>query len=120
MKAIAVLTMFFLPATFVAAFFAMPLFDWSAAQGSDVVSSRFWIYWVVTVPGTLVVLGLWRAWWAFDSWNQAKEGMEQSGEDTQREGVNWWTTVLSWSRREGETLPTVGQADVSRKPVVQI
>lgn len=73
MKAIAVLTMFFLPATFVAAFFAMPLFDWSAPHGSEVVNSRFWIYWVVTVPGTLIVLGVWRVWWIFEQWKQARE-----------------------------------------------
>ncbi|TVY41047.1 hypothetical protein LSUB1_G003808 [Lachnellula subtilissima] len=65
MKAIAVLTMIFLPGTFVASFFAMPLFDWDAETQSGVVKNRFWIYWVVTVPGTVAVLVVWRLWWVF-------------------------------------------------------
>lgn len=120
MKAIAVLTMFFLPATFVAAFFAMPLFDWSAARGSDVVNSRFWIYWVVTVPGTLVVLALWRAWWVFDSWKQAREAEILAGGDTRRGGGGIWTAVLGWPGvrwRDRKGLPTVVQNEPSRRPV---
>jgi len=32
-------------------------------QSSPVqVSSAFWIYWAVTVPLTLVVVGVWRLW----------------------------------------------------------
>ncbi|PMD17120.1 hypothetical protein NA56DRAFT_544014, partial [Hyaloscypha hepaticicola] len=62
MKAIALLTMFFLPGTFVAVFFAMPLFDWEAPTSSTVLKSRFWIYWAVTVPATAIVLVLWRMW----------------------------------------------------------
>ncbi|KAH9210510.1 hypothetical protein DL95DRAFT_343006, partial [Leptodontidium sp. 2 PMI_412] len=62
MKAIAVLTMAFLPGTFVAVpFFAMPLFDWQAPADS-VLSSRLWVYWAVTIPATLVVLIAWRIW----------------------------------------------------------
>ncbi|KAH7400318.1 hypothetical protein BKA64DRAFT_708005 [Cadophora sp. MPI-SDFR-AT-0126] len=69
MKAIAVLTMVFLPGTFVAAFFAMPLFDWQAPAHA-VLSSRFWIYWAVTIPATAMVLVVWRIWFVFEEWRQ--------------------------------------------------
>ena len=50
----------------------MSMFDWQAdvsAQSSNsmeettVVSRRFWIYWVISVPLTIVVLSIWRKWW---------------------------------------------------------
>lgn len=85
MKAISVLTMFFLPATFVAAFFAMPLFDWDAS--GNVVKERFWIYWAVTVPATLVVLAAWRAFWIFEEWKQHRENSEKQG---------FWTPAIIW------------------------
>lgn len=40
----------------------MPLFDWEAKPGEPVMTSRFWIYWVVTVPLTLVVVTTWLVW----------------------------------------------------------
>jgi Mg2+ and Co2+ transporter CorA len=42
MKTVAVMTMLFLPATFFAALFSMPLLQWSEAQ---VIQDRFWVYW---------------------------------------------------------------------------
>ncbi|KAK2468309.1 hypothetical protein H9L39_19955 [Fusarium oxysporum f. sp. albedinis] len=56
MKAIAVLTMFFLPATFFAAVFAMPVLDFSAPAGQSVIRDRFWIYCVLTASVTSLVL----------------------------------------------------------------
>jgi Mg2+ and Co2+ transporter CorA len=43
MKTLAVATMVFLPGTFIATFFAMPLFDWHASNG-QVVDKRIRIY----------------------------------------------------------------------------
>jgi hypothetical protein len=82
MKAIAVLTMAFLPGTFVAvriryhpnysnfvrrakfqqAFFAMPLFNWNASAHESVYNPRFWRYWTVTIPLTVLVFLLWGVW----------------------------------------------------------
>lgn len=50
MKAIAALTMFFLPATAVATIMGNSLFD-----GGGRVTSQFYIMWYVVVPLTLVV-----------------------------------------------------------------
>lgn len=64
MRTLAAVTVFFLPGTFVAAFFSMPLFHWDAQTGelTTVVSRRFWIYWAVTGPLTLTTLILWLFW----------------------------------------------------------
>ncbi|PHH72072.1 hypothetical protein CDD80_4798 [Ophiocordyceps camponoti-rufipedis] len=60
-KTIAVLTMTFLPASFVASLFGTTFFS-SADDKKLAVSSKFWTYWVVAVPSTLLVL---LAWWLF-------------------------------------------------------
>lgn len=65
MKIIALLTTFFLPGTFIASFFAMPLFDWSAPTLSRVTNRHFWVYWAVTGPLTLAIMVgvmVWALW----------------------------------------------------------
>lgn len=62
MKTLAAVTVAFLPGTFVAAFFAMPLFQWDAASDGMVVSKRFWVYWAVTIPLTVLTLVVWVLW----------------------------------------------------------
>jgi hypothetical protein len=62
MKTLAAVTVAFLPATFVASFFAMPLFDWNADPGSDVIKGRFWIYWAVAAPLTFTTIVIWLSW----------------------------------------------------------
>jgi Mg2+ and Co2+ transporter CorA len=57
MKTIAVLGMFFLPGTFVAALFAMPVFDWD--NNTPAVKTGFKYYWAVTIPLTLFVILSW-------------------------------------------------------------
>jgi hypothetical protein len=48
--------------TLLQSFFATPFFQWDANNGAGIVSHRFWIYWVVTIPLTLLVLGIWGVW----------------------------------------------------------
>ena len=61
MKAFAALTVVFLPGTFVASLFSMSMFDWQA-ETESVIASRFWIYWVVTIPLTLATICAWYLW----------------------------------------------------------
>lgn len=61
-KTLPAVTVAFLPGTFVAAIFAMPLFEWDAVGEGMVVSNRFWIYWAVTVPLTFLTLAVWVLW----------------------------------------------------------
>ncbi|KAH3948395.1 hypothetical protein HBI56_127130 [Parastagonospora nodorum] len=62
MRTIAIMTIAFLPGTFISALFSMDMFNWQAPQGASVVSSRFWIYWAITVPLTLLVFSIWTVW----------------------------------------------------------
>lgn len=59
MRLIALLTMVFLPGTFLASLFSMTFFNWDASEGEQIVSPYVWIYSVAVVPITAVVVGLW-------------------------------------------------------------
>ena len=65
MITIAALTMIFLPGTFVASFFAMPVLDWEPVKGHHIVNSWFWIYWVVTIPLTIARILFWWVWFSY-------------------------------------------------------
>ncbi|KAJ3580538.1 hypothetical protein NPX13_g24 [Xylaria arbuscula] len=63
MKSIALLTMVFLPATFVATLFSMGIFQWNGSHGENLnVSPYIWLYVVVTVVITSATLGAWYIW----------------------------------------------------------
>ncbi|KZO94461.1 hypothetical protein CALVIDRAFT_556271 [Calocera viscosa TUFC12733] len=62
MKSIAVLTMVFLPGSFIANLFSMPLFNWNAGVEDSILTARYWIYLVVTLPLTAAVLAIWIFW----------------------------------------------------------
>jgi Mg2+ and Co2+ transporter CorA len=57
MKTIAVMTMLFLPGTFFAALFALPLLKWDE---SNVIQKKFWVYWAFTLPATVLVFIVWK------------------------------------------------------------
>ena len=63
MKAIAALTMVFLPATAVTSFFGMSFFN--GAEGKLRVSSDWWIFVAVSLPLTVATLVVWWLWEAF-------------------------------------------------------
>jgi len=56
MKTIAIMTMIFLPPTFFATLFAMPLLRW---DGPKVIQPAFGIYWAASLPTTAAVLLIW-------------------------------------------------------------
>ncbi|KAK1658813.1 hypothetical protein BDP55DRAFT_372526 [Colletotrichum godetiae] len=59
MKTVAFLTLLFLPATFVSAVFSTSFFDYDSGADSWNVSGKFWVYWVVAIPITVVTALLW-------------------------------------------------------------
>ena len=61
MKAIAGVTMIFLPGTFLASLFSTPLFEWNSGSGR-LVTHELWIYWVITIPITLATLVIYFLW----------------------------------------------------------
>ncbi|KAF4976978.1 hypothetical protein FZEAL_6427 [Fusarium zealandicum] len=65
MKTLAFVTMFFLPGSFISALFSTDLFDWDSVKpGSIGVPStpQFGLYWVITVPLTLITFILYFLW----------------------------------------------------------
>jgi hypothetical protein len=70
----------------------MPLFEWSSSTStsSTGTTGKFWIYWATTVPATVLVLVIWRAWYVFDEWRQS-HGTRASIQKDIRAWVNsWW------------------------------
>ncbi|KAL2132605.1 hypothetical protein VTI74DRAFT_3595 [Chaetomium olivicolor] len=63
MKSIALLTMIFLPATFISALFSTTFFNYGD-DGRWLISGKLWIYWAATVPATIIIVILWRTWLA--------------------------------------------------------
>jgi Mg2+ and Co2+ transporter CorA len=57
MKTIAVMTMVFLPATFLATIFSLPVLEWEYKR--DIQMDGFRLYWAVTIPSTAVVFVVW-------------------------------------------------------------
>ncbi|KAK4245657.1 hypothetical protein C7999DRAFT_42807 [Corynascus novoguineensis] len=64
MKSIALLTMIFLPPTFISAIFSTTFFGLSDQDKTWMVSDKLWIYWATTVPATIITVALWRVWLA--------------------------------------------------------
>lgn len=63
MKALSIVGAVFLPATYVASLFSMTFFNFQNDDGtSPAVTSTLWIYFAITVPLTMLVLGVW-FWW---------------------------------------------------------
>ncbi|CCX33938.1 Similar to hypothetical protein AN2620.2 [Aspergillus nidulans FGSC A4]; acc. no. XP_660224 [Pyronema omphalodes CBS 100304] len=75
MRAIALLTTFFLPGTFIATFFGAQLVKF------DDINSAMKIYWALTIPLTFLVVSAWQFWsWMHKRHDSAKES---GGRDAQ-------------------------------------
>ncbi|KAF2628863.1 hypothetical protein BU25DRAFT_409878 [Macroventuria anomochaeta] len=61
MRTIAVVTMAFLPPTFLSAIFSMSFFNYTPAEDSTgwSVSGKIWVYWACAVPLTCLTLAIW-------------------------------------------------------------
>lgn len=62
MRAVAVVTLVFLPSTFVSTIFSTTFFSSGSSSASWTISKKFWIYWVFSVPLTAVTIGMWVCW----------------------------------------------------------
>jgi len=92
MKTLAAVTVIFLPATYIATLFAMNMFQWQpddgTASGGATVSNKFWIYWAITIPLTILTVGAWLFWTRYyhrhevamdkRALNNLEAGLEQS------------------------------------------
>lgn len=62
MKTISFLTLTFLPATFISAIFSTSFFNYDGGSEEWSVSEKFWLYWAVAIPITVITSVLWY-WW---------------------------------------------------------
>ena len=64
--------------------FAMPILDWKAKTMHEVMTDHFWLYWAVTGPLTLLVMGvvisfsIYQAQQRKREMEKAKEGAKES------------------------------------------
>ncbi|KAI1847988.1 hypothetical protein JX266_006101 [Neoarthrinium moseri] len=62
MKTVAFLTLAFLPGTFICAVFSMSFFNYDSITGDWQVSDKFWLYWAVAIPVTIMTMLCWYIW----------------------------------------------------------
>lgn len=99
MKTIAIMTMIFLPPTFFATLFAMPLLKW---DGPQVVQQNFGIYWAVSLPTTAAVLLIWH-WMSSEKtifargWTWIKRGRHESDENVDLEKARNDLETFRWN-----------------------
>lgn len=76
MKTLAVVTILFLPGSFVAAIFSMPMFNWASENADNIINPHFSIYLAVTVPLTLLTFVGYSLWLLIHKWgrNQQRRG----------------------------------------------
>ena len=70
MKTLAVVTMFFLPGSFISALFSTPCFDWDtvdkmATEIGVKPTPQFSLYWAITIPLTVLTFLLYFLWLYF-------------------------------------------------------
>jgi hypothetical protein len=71
MKTLAIVTMFFLPGSFVSAIFSTELFDWESAKSSNrrgigiPSTPQMTLYWAITIPLTVLTFALYFVWLRF-------------------------------------------------------
>ncbi|RFU31736.1 hypothetical protein B7463_g4618, partial [Scytalidium lignicola] len=62
-KMLSLLGTIFLPGTYIASMFSTTFFNFqNASDMNSDVSPRFWIYWAVTIPATLIIVSIWYIW----------------------------------------------------------
>jgi len=67
MKCIAIVTMFFLPGTFVSSLLSIPLFDWDADTAEGMYHREHWspvlvTFTAITFPLMAMTFGIWATW----------------------------------------------------------
>ncbi|EGP90590.1 uncharacterized protein MYCGRDRAFT_90665 [Zymoseptoria tritici IPO323] len=106
MKTIAVLTLTFLPGTAVASFFGMDgMFNWNPGPGEKLASPYIWIFFVVTIPLTILV---YFAWWFWFRKTREEFQKQFAGSDiaTAEEEMmrRMRTTTNSWTLEKQTTM----------------
>lgn len=94
MMAFTFITALFLPGTYIAAVFSTGMFNWMHGNAPDddgrVVSMRFWIYWVTTIPLTTGVMVGWYFWYraADAEWRKTTQVEAHAAEEVKKEVIS--------------------------------
>lgn len=76
MKTLSLITLTFLPPTFICAVFSMSFFNY--ADSGWRVSGKFWIYWAFAIPTTLLTVLIWYGWTkVFPVNRRERDGVQQ-------------------------------------------
>ncbi|KAL9114442.1 MAG: hypothetical protein Q9227_001523 [Pyrenula ochraceoflavens] len=86
MKILAFISAIFLPGSFISGMFSISMFDWQHNADPAVISSRFWIYWVITIPLTALTLVGWGVWWGIEI-KRFEKGFSDALEEREEEKV---------------------------------
>ncbi|KAE8378068.1 hypothetical protein BDV26DRAFT_262210 [Aspergillus bertholletiae] len=69
MKTVAIVSLVYLPGTFVSGIFGMNFFNFDTTESGVMqwsLSDNFWLYWLVTIPLTLTTMAVWLLWFNRD------------------------------------------------------
>ncbi|KAF2826166.1 hypothetical protein CC86DRAFT_370248 [Ophiobolus disseminans] len=111
MKTIAVMTLIFMPLSTVAGIFGTQFMELDEGPGNHItVSQDFWLLWLIAVPLTILVIVIWRVWYAdakrrltdeiprdaarFMGWKTLRQTL-QGSDDTQKGGCSVMTREVS-------------------------
>ena len=86
MKLLAFVTAIFLPGSFIATMFSMSMFTWPEPAEGTAVSGSFWIFWIITIPLTVLVGVGWRIWFTWEFKRYQKELEEANNEEYFKDG----------------------------------
>ncbi|KAF9880188.1 hypothetical protein CkaCkLH20_02142 [Colletotrichum karsti] len=103
MFTLATMSIIFLPGASIATLFSMELFNWSPENGESTVNPRFWIFWAVAVPLTLVVLTVWLLWLKMHRRREERRSKASAG-DLIRQRFDAFDSGRPEPQRNGESL----------------
>ncbi|KAG9246385.1 hypothetical protein BJ878DRAFT_497217 [Calycina marina] len=95
MKTISLLGAIFFPGAFIASLFSMTFFNFQSDNGGQELSPKFWIYWAVTIPLTVCIVGM---WWIWERNRERKYGKEDTDLEAGSEDME--RSIMATMRRK--------------------
>lgn len=92
----------------------MPLFDWTAKNGDNVTGDRFWIYWAVTVPLTVVVLALLFIWFRIHDQRESESKKEYPERSAKQDAPSWLSSHMLRRRRNASKQQVLNNQTLPR------
>ncbi|RDW68960.1 uncharacterized protein DSM5745_08720 [Aspergillus mulundensis] len=87
MKTVAVVSMVYLPGTFVSGLYGTNFFSFQADPGNTwLMADEFWMYWAVTLPLTFATMLVWAIWHWWDKLGTSRSKKVSGGKSNQPAG----------------------------------